>query len=230
MCVRACVLACFRCHCRDVSNQHLSPLYVGTLKHLRECLTRSHFVVTSSFFCYLYSAGYCFIEPEMLLSTEYCSIMHWIQFKATVSWVILQVVQKLESSITEIKLIKCILRCKYCIYSFLCRWYHIVYTISKTVGMLCEYHSELMVLSQMCNWHMPCELQMLDFDLCIDNKPLYPRGCSVISKKKFKLGFVRPQDSFPLRLSPSQMTLGPEKPAAFLNLVYTCFFHCMVEV
>lgn len=124
------MLACFRCHCRDVSNQHLSPLYVGTLKHLRECFTRHVFLLFLSLFCcvLLYRTRDV-TEHEILFNNTLNPI-----YKGTVSWLILQVVQRVESSTTEEQLIKCILRCKFCIYFFLWRWYHIIYIISKTVG------------------------------------------------------------------------------------------------
>ena len=52
---------------------------------------------------------------------------------------------------------------------------------------------------------------------------------SVISKNNLKCGLVRPQHTFPLCVSPSQMSSGPEKSAVFLDVVDICLSLCMVE-
>ncbi|KAK3541845.1 hypothetical protein QTP86_008049 [Hemibagrus guttatus] len=50
---------------------------------------------------------------------------------------------------------------------------------------------------------------------------------SMISKNNLKCGLVRPQHTFPLCVSPSQMSSGPEKPAAFLGVVDGLRFACL---
>ncbi|KAK3517002.1 hypothetical protein QTP70_029966 [Hemibagrus guttatus] len=50
---------------------------------------------------------------------------------------------------------------------------------------------------------------------------------SMISKSNLKCGLVRPQHTFPLCVSPSQMSSGPEKPAAFLGVVDGLRFACL---
>ena len=52
---------------------------------------------------------------------------------------------------------------------------------------------------------------------------------SIISENIFKCGLVRPQHTFPLCVSPSQMSSGPEKPVAFLGVVDIWLSLCMVE-
>uniref|UniRef100_A0A3B4CD99 Shugoshin C-terminal domain-containing protein n=1 Tax=Pygocentrus nattereri TaxID=42514 RepID=A0A3B4CD99_PYGNA len=52
---------------------------------------------------------------------------------------------------------------------------------------------------------------------------------SMISKNNLKCGLIRPQDTFPLCVSPSQMSLGPEKPAAFLGVVDIWLLLCVAE-
>ncbi|MEQ2190234.1 hypothetical protein GOODEAATRI_033684 [Goodea atripinnis] len=39
---------------------------------------------------------------------------------------------------------------------------------------------------------------------------------------KFKCGLVRPQHTLPICVSPSQLSSGPEKSAAFLGVVWLC--------
>ena len=51
----------------------------------------------------------------------------------------------------------------------------------------------------------------------------------MISKNNLKRGLVRPQHTFPLCVSPSQMSLGPEKLATFLDVVDTGLLLCIVQ-
>ncbi|MED6259996.1 hypothetical protein ATANTOWER_027025 [Ataeniobius toweri] len=52
---------------------------------------------------------------------------------------------------------------------------------------------------------------------------------SMISKTNWKCELVRPQHTFPLCVSSSQMISGPEKLAAFLGVVDLWLSLCMVE-
>ncbi|MEQ2247902.1 hypothetical protein ILYODFUR_013953 [Ilyodon furcidens] len=99
------------------------------------------------------------------------------------------------------------------------------------------YLSALMVPSQICKLLMQLALtlpkpsQMLAFELCADNNlnsPFLfgPEDITfMISKNNLKCGLFRPQHTFfPLCISPSEMSSGPEKPIAFLGVdLWLCF-------
>ena len=52
---------------------------------------------------------------------------------------------------------------------------------------------------------------------------------STFSKNNLKCRLVRPQNTFPLGISPSQMSSGPEKSTAFLGVVDEWLLLCIVE-